>query len=173
MVVTLMTKLFAVKRVLLDSRSSTDILYKPAFDQIRIPEEQLKPVKTPLIGFARETVLPLGSINLSIIAGSSPCQTQVQMTFLMVDTPTSYNAIIGHPGLNAIEAIVSTRHLLVKFHTRFGVGHIRGYQQVARQCYQTTTKNKGKGKVLPITNVELRGEVDPMRPSTRLRKRDT
>ncbi|GAV68464.1 hypothetical protein CFOL_v3_11967 [Cephalotus follicularis] len=63
-----------------------------------------------------------------------------------------------------MEAIVSTRHLLVKFPTRFGVGQIRGDQQAARQCYQTTIKNKKKEKVLPIANVELRGDVETKRP---------
>ncbi|GAV88331.1 hypothetical protein CFOL_v3_31754, partial [Cephalotus follicularis] len=166
-VVTLLVELFTVKRVLLNSGSSANILYKLAFDQLRIPEDQLKLVKTPLIGFTGETVLPLGSIDLSVIVGLSPCQTQVQMTFLVVDTPSPYNPIIGCPGLHEMKAIVSTRHLLVKFLTRFGVRQIRGDQQATRQCYQTATKNKGRGKTLPIANVELRGEVEPERPPTR------
>ncbi|GAV79166.1 hypothetical protein CFOL_v3_22631 [Cephalotus follicularis] len=111
-----------MKRILIDSGSSADILYKHAFDQLRIPADQLRPVKTPLIGFAGEMVHPLGSIDLSVVAGTTPRQTQVQMTFLVVDTPSPYNAIVGRPGLNLMEAIVSTRHLLVKFPTRFGVG---------------------------------------------------
>ncbi|GAV79415.1 hypothetical protein CFOL_v3_22880, partial [Cephalotus follicularis] len=155
---------FTIKRILIDSGSSADILFKPAFDQLRIPKDQLRLVKTPLVGFARETVHPLGSIDLSIIVGLSPCQTQVQMTFLVVDTPSPYKAIIGRPRLNAMKAIVSTRHLLVKFPTRFGMGQIRGDQQTARQCYQTTIKNKEKEKALPIVNVDLRGEVKPERP---------
>ncbi|GAV92198.1 LOW QUALITY PROTEIN: hypothetical protein CFOL_v3_35579, partial [Cephalotus follicularis] len=53
--------------------------------------------------------------------------------FLVVDTPSPYNAIIGRPGLNLLEAIVSTRHLLMKFPTRFGVGEVRGDQEVARR----------------------------------------
>ncbi|GAV82073.1 LOW QUALITY PROTEIN: hypothetical protein CFOL_v3_25526, partial [Cephalotus follicularis] len=60
-------------------------------------------------------------------------QTQVEMTFLVVDTPSPYNAIVGRPGLNLLEAIVSTRHLLMKFPTRFGVGEVRGDQEVARR----------------------------------------
>ncbi|GAV85246.1 hypothetical protein CFOL_v3_28684, partial [Cephalotus follicularis] len=93
-VVTLMVELFTMKRILNDSGSSADILYKHAFDQLKIP---------------------------------------VQMTFLVVDTPSPYNAIIGRPGLNLMEAIVSTRYLLMKFPTRFGVGEARGDQQAARQ----------------------------------------
>ncbi|GAV66034.1 hypothetical protein CFOL_v3_09545, partial [Cephalotus follicularis] len=103
-VVTLQVELFTVKIVLIDNGRSTDILYQSAFDQLRIPEDQLKPVKTPLVGFAGEMVYPLGSIDLFVVAGSSPCQTQVQMTFMVVDTPSPYNAIIGHPELNAMEA---------------------------------------------------------------------
>ncbi|GAV60042.1 hypothetical protein CFOL_v3_03573 [Cephalotus follicularis] len=76
------------------------------------------------------------------------------MTFLVVDTPSPYNAIIGRPYLNLMETIVSTRHLLMKFPTRFGVGEVRGDQQAKRQCYKTAIMDKGKEKVLPIANVE-------------------
>ncbi|GAV60546.1 hypothetical protein CFOL_v3_04076, partial [Cephalotus follicularis] len=103
-VVTLLVELFTMKRILIDSGSSADILYKHAFDQLRIPADQLKPVKTPLVGFAGETIHPLGSINLSVVAGTTPRQTQVEMTFLVVDTLSPYNAIVGRPGLNLLEA---------------------------------------------------------------------
>ncbi|GAV60961.1 hypothetical protein CFOL_v3_04489, partial [Cephalotus follicularis] len=103
-VVTLLVELFTMKRILIDNGSSADILYKHAFDQLRIPIDQLKPVKTPLVGFSGETIHPLGSINLFVVAGTSPGQTQVEMTFLVVDTPSPYNAIIGRPGLNLLEA---------------------------------------------------------------------
>ncbi|GAV86643.1 hypothetical protein CFOL_v3_30070 [Cephalotus follicularis] len=133
MVVTLQVALFTMKRILIDRESSTDILYKQAFDQLRIPVDQLKPVKTPLVGFAGETIHPLGSINLSVVAGTTPRQTEVQMTFLVVDTTSPYNAIVGHPRLNLMGAIVSMRHLLMKFSNRFGVGEVIGDQQVVRQ----------------------------------------
>ncbi|GAV81846.1 LOW QUALITY PROTEIN: hypothetical protein CFOL_v3_25299, partial [Cephalotus follicularis] len=102
-VVTLLVELFTMKRILIDNGSSADILYKHAFDQLRIPVDQLKPVKTPLVGFAGERIHPLGSINLSVVTGTAPRQTQVEMTFLVVDTQP-YNAIIGRPGLNLLEA---------------------------------------------------------------------
>ncbi|GAV63781.1 LOW QUALITY PROTEIN: hypothetical protein CFOL_v3_07299, partial [Cephalotus follicularis] len=103
-VVTLLVELFTMKRILLDSGSSADILYKHAFDQLRIPADQLKLVKTPLVGFTGETIHPLRSITLSVVAGTAPRQTQVEMTFLVVDTPSPYNVIVGRPGLNLLEA---------------------------------------------------------------------
>ncbi|GAV73286.1 LOW QUALITY PROTEIN: hypothetical protein CFOL_v3_16772, partial [Cephalotus follicularis] len=98
-VVTLQVTLFTMKRILVDSGSSVDILYKHAFN-LRIPIEHLKPVKTPLVGFAWEMVHPLGSTELSVVAGTAPRQTHVEMTLLVVDTPSQYDAIIGRPGLN-------------------------------------------------------------------------
>ncbi|GAV90018.1 hypothetical protein CFOL_v3_33427 [Cephalotus follicularis] len=63
-----------------------------------------------------------------------------------------------------MEVIVSTRYLLMKFPTRFGVREARGDQQAARQCYKTAITDHGKDKVLPIANVEFRGDVEPERP---------
>ncbi|GAV63505.1 hypothetical protein CFOL_v3_07023 [Cephalotus follicularis] len=159
-VVTLLVELFTMKRILIDSESLVDILYKHAFDQLKIPIDQLRPVKTPLVGFAGEMVHPLGSIDLSVITGTTPCHTQVQMTFLVVDTPSPYKGIIGQPSLNLMEAIVSTRHLLMKFPTRFGLGEAIRDQQVVRQCYKISILDKGKENVLPIVNVELKGDVN-------------
>ncbi|GAV58522.1 LOW QUALITY PROTEIN: hypothetical protein CFOL_v3_02055, partial [Cephalotus follicularis] len=102
-VVVTLVALFTMKRILIDSGSSANILYKHAFD-LRTPADQLKSVKTPLVGFAGEMVHPLRSIDLSVVAGTAPCQTQVEITFLVVDTPSPYNAIIGRLGLNLLEA---------------------------------------------------------------------
>ncbi|GAV83311.1 hypothetical protein CFOL_v3_26759, partial [Cephalotus follicularis] len=103
-VVTYQVEFFTMKRILIDSGSSTNILYKHAFDQLRIPIDQLKPVKTPLVGFVGDMVHPLGSIDLFVVTGTAPRQTKVHMTFLIVDTPSPYNAIVGRPGLNLMEA---------------------------------------------------------------------
>ncbi|GAV64571.1 hypothetical protein CFOL_v3_08089, partial [Cephalotus follicularis] len=79
-VVTPQVKLFTIKRILIDSGSSVDILYKHTFDQLRIPVDQLRLVKTPLVGFVGKMINPLGSIDMSVVVGTTPCQTQVQMT---------------------------------------------------------------------------------------------
>ena len=59
-------------RVLVDNRSSTDILYCPEFQQIRIDRERLVPVKAPLIGFGGTRVHPFDAVTLSVMVGDYP-----------------------------------------------------------------------------------------------------
>jgi hypothetical protein len=55
----------------------------------------------------------------------------------------TYNAILERGTLNAIEAVVSTYHLMMKFPTERGIGEERGHQRIARECYSATLKGKG------------------------------
>ena len=61
-------------RVLVDNGSFTDILYYPAFQQMRIKKERLVPTKAPLVGFGGTRVYPLGAVTLPIIVGDYPQQ---------------------------------------------------------------------------------------------------
>ena len=56
----------------MDNRSSADILYYLAFQQIRINKERLLPSDTPLVGFGRTKVFPMGTITLPMIIGMYP-----------------------------------------------------------------------------------------------------
>ena len=49
---------YNMHRVLVDNGSSADILYYPAFQQMRIDKERLIPTNAPLIGFGGSRVFP-------------------------------------------------------------------------------------------------------------------
>ncbi|CAL9135750.1 unnamed protein product [Musa textilis] len=106
-----------VKRIMIDTGSSADILYFDAFLKLGLPKEALKPLHTALTGFTGDTVTPQGATTLPLTLGGSPKIKTVLVTFLVVDLPTAYNAILGRPTLNRLRAIISTYHQTLKFPT--------------------------------------------------------
>ena len=71
-VITLLITDYTTRRVLINNGSSTDILYYPAFQQMRLGRDQLRPVCSPLIGFGGMKVQPVGTITLPVVVGSYP-----------------------------------------------------------------------------------------------------
>ena len=110
--------------VLVDNGSSVDILYYQAFQQMRIDKEWLTPTNAPLVGFEGTKVFPLGAITLAVAAGDYPQQITREVTFLVVDCSSAYNAILERPTLNSWKAVTSTYHLMIKFQTDYGVGEL-------------------------------------------------
>ena len=62
-VITLLIADYTTRRVLVDNGSSADILYYPAFQQMRLGRDQLRPVNSPLVGFDGMKVQPMGTIS--------------------------------------------------------------------------------------------------------------
>ena len=69
---------------------------------------------------------PLGAVTLPVIVEDYPQQIVRDVTFLVVDCSSAYNAILGRPTLNSWKAVTSTYHLMIKFPTEYGVGEVRG-----------------------------------------------
>ncbi|XP_075645690.1 uncharacterized protein LOC142616796 [Castanea sativa] len=85
LVVTIRAGDYNIHRVLVDNGSSADILYYPAFQQMRIERERLIPVNAPLIGFGGARVHPLGTVTLAVTVGDYPQQVTRNITFLLAD----------------------------------------------------------------------------------------
>ncbi|KAL0340477.1 UNVERIFIED_CONTAM: hypothetical protein Sradi_4564500 [Sesamum radiatum] len=113
---------FLVKKVLVDSRSSADIIFYDAFVQLGIDNAQLRKVNTPLTGFSGEMIEPLGEVMLPLSLGSLPKRSTKMVKFLVIKAPSAYNIVLGRPSLNIFRAITSTFHMKLKFPISIGVG---------------------------------------------------
>ncbi|XP_043701413.1 uncharacterized protein LOC122651907 [Telopea speciosissima] len=111
-----------VGRILVDNGSSADILYYDALEKMLLKPEMLKRVESPLYGFNGAPLQVEGSIELLVTVGTEPKLSTVMMNFLVVKVNSTDNGILGRPGLNALQAVVSTPHLVMKFPTDHGVG---------------------------------------------------
>ena len=145
--------------VLIDNESLADIIFASAFDKMDIGRAKLEPVSTHLRGFTGEKVLPLGSIQLVLTLGDPPCQATTTARFLIVDATSAYNMLLGRPSLNAIKAIPSAYHMMIKFPTISGVGIVRGDQRVARECYSASLKQKTADNIY-LDDLDMRDKVN-------------
>ncbi|XP_075652698.1 uncharacterized protein LOC142623182 [Castanea sativa] len=142
LVIILMIEGFNTKRILMDNGSSVDIIYLPAFQQLKLDPKRLCPFDSPFVSFSGNRVYPKGIVTLTVTVGTYPRQLTRQLDFLMVDCSSSYNVIIRRPTLNRWKSATSTYCLKVKFSTENGVGEVKGDQVLARECYQAVLAAK-------------------------------
>ena len=67
--------------------------------------------------------------------------------------------LLGRPSLNAIKAILSAYHMVIKFPTTNEVGMVRGDQRVARECYSASMKKKAVDNIY-VDELDMRDEVN-------------
>ena len=109
----------------MDNGSLVDILYYPAFQQMKLGQDQLRLVNSHLVGFGGMKVQPVGTVTLPVVVRAYPQQVTKDVNFLIVDYSSSYNAIIGRPILNSLKVVTSTYHLSIKFLTEYGVRQVQ------------------------------------------------
>ena len=107
-------------------------------------------------------------ITLPLTAKTNPQQSIVLLTFTVVRVSSTYNAILERLRLNALRAVVSIYHLLVRFLTKNGIKKIRGDQQLARRCFMISTKNNQSEDFLCIDKLDQRENEERDEPAKQL-----
>ena len=131
-----------VRRILIDTRSSSDIISWSCLNNLKSDEKNLEPVSHPLVGFGGGVIHPVGRIDLPVRIGEKTKCRNLVIRFLVVKDLKAYNIIIGQPTLNVVKAVIVPSLMLMKFECGDGaIGSIYGDQQMARDCYLTTVKS--------------------------------
>jgi hypothetical protein len=125
-----------VRRVLVDTGSSTNILTLDALHGMGMSKNDLTPITMAIVGFSGEVRHSVGEITLATEAKGVNLQT----CYTVMDFQSPYNAIIGRPWIHGMRAVSSTYHQTIKFPTPWGVQEIRGDQEMAKECYTLAMK---------------------------------
>jgi len=94
-VITAKVRDFIVQMMLIDTRSSRDVLFLSLFRQMEIDIKKPKVSSGLLEGFTSHESQILGSVDLLMVMGEEPKVLFMMVKFLMVDLPPTYNGIIG------------------------------------------------------------------------------
>ncbi|XP_010430989.1 PREDICTED: uncharacterized protein LOC104715268 [Camelina sativa] len=120
-----------VTRILIDTGSSVNVIFRDILAKMEIGERDIMPECHSLTGFDGDHLMSVGTITLPIfVAGIAR-----YFRFAVIDKPTIYNVILGTPWIHKMKAVPSTYHQCVKFPTSKGVYTLRGNQQTARACF--------------------------------------
>ncbi|RRT43515.1 hypothetical protein B296_00019222 [Ensete ventricosum] len=140
-----------VKMIMVDTGSSTDILYLDTFQKMVLTNKDLVPMTYALTGFTGDLISPLGTMTLPATIEEEPSSKALMVPFMVVGLSSAYNTIISRLTLNKLRVVVSTYHDAMKFLTRAGVGEARSDPRVSRQCYLMVTMLPKKLKTTMIT----------------------
>ncbi|XP_059635648.1 uncharacterized protein LOC132277823 [Cornus florida] len=146
LVINLLVANCMIKRVLIDSGSSANIITKAVFKQLEIPSSSIRPTSSPLMGFDGTKVDPIGVIDISV----TTAKRTLKDNFVLTEIHPSYNLIMERGWIHRMNGVPSTLHQVMRYLFPDGkeVIDLRGDQVVAKECY-ILTQNEAKKNSLP------------------------
>jgi hypothetical protein len=163
-----------VRRVLIDTGDSCDIMYTSMFRTLQLTEKNLSPyVGDELYGFNGSSTQPWGYVELLVTFGEEEAKKTIKISFLVIDFPSLYNCIIGRTEFAQLGAACSTAHLKLKYHAKDGIiASLSGDIKAARRCFlqankaqnsvsQPSKSAEDKGKAAASTLDANMVELDP------------
>ena len=132
-----------VHHVLVDQRSSADVMFWLTFNKLQLSPDQLRPYTGCLYGFAGDQVEVRGHIELRTTFIDGIASRTENIRYLVVNTPSAYNILLGKLALNRIGAVASTRHMKMKLPSlEDTMITIKSDQKEAKKCYENSLKTK-------------------------------
>ncbi|CAA7042961.1 unnamed protein product [Microthlaspi erraticum] len=98
-----------VARVLIDTGSTVNVIYKDTLRRMAIDLNDVVPIPKPLTGFAGDMTMTIRTIKLPVAAAG----VMKVVDFSVADAPEIYNIIMGTLWINSMRAVPSTYHLCI------------------------------------------------------------
>ena len=70
-----------VTKILVDTRSAVNVIFRHAFEQMGISNDKLEPSPEPIFGFNNMGTTPLGQVKLLVQLGLPSCSRVFETTF--------------------------------------------------------------------------------------------
>ncbi|XP_073153997.1 uncharacterized protein [Henckelia pumila] len=120
---------YDVARIFVDSGISVNVLFQETINQMDLGEYKVEPVVKLLFGFIGHAIRPIGLINFLLTLGKDRTIKTRIVSFIIVDAPSAYNAILGRPDMNTFMAVASALYQKIKFPVGNEVGEVQGDQK--------------------------------------------
>lgn len=141
LVIKIIVATIEIRRVYVDTRATVSVLYLSYFQTMGMDLSSLKPY-APLLSFTQGEVQPEGIIQLPKKVGPYSQQHTTMISVYVVDSPSAYNVILEEDCLTPNKVVCSTYHLMVKFHTPYGIAEVRRDKKTSRYCMKIALKHR-------------------------------
>jgi len=133
-----------VRRVLIDTGASCDIMYTELFKTLQLTEKNLSSyVGNELYGFNGSSTQPWGYVDLLVTFDKKEAKKTIKIPFFGFDCPSLYNCIIGKTRLAQLGDACSTSHLKLKYHAKDGIiASLNRDIEDARRCFLQANKTQ-------------------------------
>lgn len=102
-------------KILVNSGSSVDVLFKYALEEMGITNLSLEHTNTSLKGFGRGRLTPLGVVELPVMIGSRPFEKTMMLNFVVVEEDNAYQMIFGRLFLRISKSVMSNYYIAIKY----------------------------------------------------------
>jgi len=145
---------YTLHNILIDNRSSLDILFIKLFELMNLDRRTLEPTRNSLYGFRGKNIDALGKKAIPVSFMEDERVHTETITFDIVNMDYPYTAIFGRCFLNKFKVVIKQSYLCMKMLSPFGIIKVHRDQIASRQI---------EGK--PIPGYSLINEV-MKRPDT-------
>jgi len=89
-------------------------MFWSTFNKLQLSCDQLRPYDDSLYGFTGDQVEVRGHVGLRMTFTDDTSSRTINFRYLVVNTPSAYNILLGRPALNKLGVVASTRHMKMK-----------------------------------------------------------